>query len=118
MGGYTYSVISYGPTLLDESPEIGQRIATAHLKAMRIYNQGKTERNLEIVSNAMQLPIEDLRSICWPRMREDGLIDTTSLRVFQEWAKTRGQLDEVLSAAQYWDPRFVDHANQEIARKP
>jgi NitT/TauT family transport system substrate-binding protein len=118
MGGYTYSVISYGPTLLDESPEIGQRIAAAHLKAMRIYNQGKTERNLEIVSNAMQLPIEDLRGICWPRMREDGLIDTTSLRVFQEWAKARGQLDEVLPAAKYWDSRFVDHANQEMARKP
>ena len=118
MGGYTYSVISYGPTLLDESPEIGQRVAAAHLKAMRIYNQGKTDRNLQIVADAMQLRIEDLRGICWPRMREDGIIDTTSLRVFQEWAKARGQLDEVLQPATYWDPRFVDHANREMARKP
>jgi NitT/TauT family transport system substrate-binding protein len=118
MGGYTYSVISYGPTLLDEAPEIGQRVAAAHLKAMRIYNEGKTERNLQIVANAMGVPIEDLRGICWPRMREDGAIDTTSLRVFQEWTKARGQLDEVLPVEKYWDSRFVDHAMREIVRAP
>ena len=118
LGGYTYSVISYGPALLDREPEIGERVAVAHLKAMRIYNQGKTERNLEIVSAALGFVPDDLRDICWPRMREDGTIDTTSLRDFQEWTKARGDLDEIIPVERYWDSRFVDHANKATARTP
>lgn len=118
LGGYTYSVISYGPALLDREPEIGERVAVAHLKAMRLYNQGKTERNLEIVSKALGYSVDELRNICWPKMREDGAIDTTSLRDFQEWVKARGELDAIVPVAQYWDSRFVDHANQAIAREP
>ena len=118
MSGYTYSVISYGPTLLDDHPEIGERIAAAHLKAMRLYNRGKTERNLEIVAEALGFAPSDLRNICWPRMREDGLIDTTSLRDFQEWARSRGDLDAVLPVERYWDPRFVERASRAIDRTP
>ena len=51
-------------------------------------------------------------------MREDGAIDTASLRDFQEWSKGRGELDEVLPLDRYWDPRFVDWANQALGRRP
>ena len=118
LGGYTYSVIAYGSSLLDAEPELGERIAIAHLKAMRLYNQGKTERNLEIVAKALGMVPDDLRHICWPRMRGDGAIDTTSLRDFQEWTRGRGELDEVLPVERYWDSRFVDRANQVLSRSP
>lgn len=118
LGGYTFSVISYGPALLDREPEIGHRVAIAHLKAMRIYNQGKTERNLQIAARMLGFTPDDLRNICWPKMREDGAIDTTSLRNFQEWAKAHGTLDEVVPVERYWDSRFVDFANKAIAREP
>jgi NitT/TauT family transport system substrate-binding protein len=118
MGRDTYSVISYGPTLLDESPAIGEHVSRAHLKAMRVYNKGKTERNLEIVSGMLNFTPEDLRNTCWPKMREDGLIDTTSLRKFQEWSKARGELDEVLPVERYWDGRFVARATSANARTP
>jgi NitT/TauT family transport system substrate-binding protein len=118
LGGYTYSVISYGPALLDREPEIGRKVAIAHLRAMRLYNQGKTRRNLEIVANALGYSLDELQGICWPRMREDGMIDTTSLRDFQEWVSARGGLDAVVPVQGYWDARFVDHASRAIAREP
>ena len=118
MGRDTYSVISYGPSLLDEAPDIGERVSRAHLKAMRLYNKGKTERNLEIVSAILGFTPDDLRNTCWPKMREDGLIDTTSLRKFQEWSKARGELDEVLPVERYWDGRFVERATSASARTP
>lgn len=118
MGRDTYSVISYGPSLLDESPDLGERVSRAHLKAMRLYNQGKTERNLEIVAGMLGFTPDDLRTTCWPKMREDGLIDTMSLRKFQEWSKARGELDEVLPVERYWDGRFVDRAAGANRRMP
>jgi NitT/TauT family transport system substrate-binding protein len=116
MAGHTYSVISYGPTLLDGDPEAGRRLAVAHLKAMRVYNRGKTERNLEIVAGALGYTPGMLRDSCWPRMREDGLIDTLSLMDSQRWLQARGELDAILPADRYWDPRFVGWAKQELER--
>jgi hypothetical protein len=49
-------------------------------------------------------------------MREDGAIDTTSLLDFQRWSRARGDLDAILSVAQYWDSRFVDEAVQAVRR--
>jgi ABC-type nitrate/sulfonate/bicarbonate transport system substrate-binding protein len=118
MGRDTYSVFSYGPSLLDKSPDIGERVSRAHLKAMRVYNTGKTERNLEIVGGMLGFTPDDLRNTCWPKMREDGLIDTTSLRRFQEWSKARGELDEVLPVERYWDGRFLERATSANARTP
>ena len=111
MAGVQYSVIAYGPTLLDEHPDIGRRVAIAHLKAMQMYNEGKTERNLSIMASALGASEDDLRGICWPRMREDGMIDTTSLLDFQAWARARGELDGIVPASEFWDSRFVDAAN-------
>ena len=85
---------------------------------MRIYNQGKTERNLQLAARILGFTPDDLRNICSPRMREDGVIDTTSLRNFQEWAKAHRTLDEVVAVERYWDSRFVDFADEAIALEP
>jgi NitT/TauT family transport system substrate-binding protein len=116
MAGVQYSVIAYGPTLLDDHPDVGRRVAIAHLKAMKMYNEGKTERNVTIMASALGASEDDLRGICWPRMREDGMIDTTSLLAFQAWSRERGELDGIVPAAEFWDSRFVDAAN--LALRP
>jgi NitT/TauT family transport system substrate-binding protein len=43
---YPFSVVKYGPTILDERPEVGERFAVAMLKAVRQFNLGKTARKL------------------------------------------------------------------------
>jgi NitT/TauT family transport system substrate-binding protein len=116
MAGVQFSVISFGPRLLDREPDVGVRVTLAHLKAMRRYNEGKTDRNLDLMSPTLGAPREELRSVCWPRMREDGVIDTTSLVDFQKWALARGDLDAVVPASQFWDSRFVDQANELLKR--
>lgn len=117
MAGVQFSVISFGPRLLDEEPDVGVRVALAHLKAMRLYNEGKTDRNLRIMAPTLGAPPEELRAVCWPRMREDGVIDTTSLIDFQKWALARGELDALVPASQFWDSRFVDQANELLKRE-
>jgi ABC-type nitrate/sulfonate/bicarbonate transport system substrate-binding protein len=117
MPGYQYSVIAYGPRLLDELPDVGRRVAVANLKAMRLYNRGKTPRNLAILAAAMGFEPSELRDICWPRMREDGMVDTTSLLDFQAWSHNRGEVDAIVPVERFWDPRFVNFANRALGTR-
>lgn len=110
LDGYHYSVFVYGPRLLDEDPELGQRVAVALLNGVRRYNEGKTERNVQILVDALGHDPDELRDSCWPHMRDDGLIRPEGIMAFQEWAFERGDLDAVVGVEDFWDPRFVEHA--------
>lgn len=106
-----YAITLYGPNLLEKNPEAGQRFMVAYLKAVRQYNQGKTERNIEILAKYTGLDKEVLNQICWSTLRDDGQIDTQSVLDFQNWAVNKGLLDTVVSADKFWDPGFAEQAN-------
>lgn len=115
LDGHQYSVIAFGPSLLDDDPEAGRRFAVAMLRAVRQYNEGKTDRNIEIVSEALGYDVETLSEICWPPMRDDGLVNGESILEFQRWSLERGDLDGLVSPDEFWDPRFVEHAQRVLA---
>jgi NitT/TauT family transport system substrate-binding protein len=100
--------------LLDQDPEAGKRFMTAYLKAVRQYNQGKTERNLDILAKHTELDRELLRRACWPVMRDDGQVNLQSLIEFQSWAQTKGLIDRPVTADQLWDASFINHATQAL----
>lgn len=110
------SMVMYGPSLLDERPEVGERFAVALLKAVRQYGEGKTPRNLEILERGMGLSREQLTEACWSAMRLDGRIDTESVRGYQEWNVSRGLLGRVLADHEIFDHRFIDHADEVLGR--
>lgn len=111
-------VMLFGPSLLQKNPEAGRRFVLAYLEAARQYAQGKTERNLRIVSEGMGYERDSLERSCWIPVRADGRPDLPSLERFEEWSFRRGLLDRRLQAAEYWDPQFVDAANRALATAP
>jgi len=111
--GFNYAFIRFGPSLLKKNPDAGKRFMVAYLKGVRQYNQGKTERNLEIMSKHTRLDRSILQDACWPQISADGGINTQSVLDFQDWAVAKGLQDsKKLSVEQMWEPSFVDHANQ------
>lgn len=104
--------ILYGPTLLEENLDAGRRFIVAYLKAVRQYNQGKTERNLEILAEYTGLDEELLKQTCWPSLRDDGQINVQSVLDFQAWAVEKGYLDTVVREEQFWDSSFVEYADE------
>lgn len=111
--GFNYAYIRFGPSLLKKNPDAGRRFMVAYLKGVRQYNQGKTDRNLEIMSKHTRLDKSILQEACWPQISGDGRINTQSVLDFQDWAVAKGLQDsKKLSAEQMWEPSFVDHANQ------
>ncbi|MFC1561214.1 ABC transporter substrate-binding protein, partial [Candidatus Latescibacterota bacterium] len=104
--------ILFGPTLLKENPDAGRRFMIAYLKAVQQYNQGKTERNLEILSKHTGLDQELLKKACWLPIHEDGRINAESVLDFQAWAVEKGYLDNTITENQFWDPSFIEYANE------
>ena len=86
----------------------------AYLKAVGQYNGGKTERNLEILVRHTGLGRELLKEACWPTLRDDGRINVKGVLDFQAWALARGFIDAPVREDQFWDPSFVEYANQAL----
>jgi len=108
---YVFTALRYGPTILDERPEVGERFAVAMLKAIRQFNQGKTTRNLEIVERASGLGSERVAAACWPVTTDEASVDASVFRRYQEWNVAHGFVDRVLPDDQLVDRRFFDYAN-------
>jgi NitT/TauT family transport system substrate-binding protein len=113
--GYQFSLLAFGPRLLDEDPELGRRFMVAYLKGVRAYNEGKTDENVSGLAEAFHYDPELLRSICWMSARGDGRIDLPSLEIYREYFVERGYLTSGGTADAYWDPSFVEHANAVLA---
>ena len=103
------AVLIYGPSLL-ANEDLGNRFMVAYLLGVRQYEQGKTDRNIEILKTALSLDEELLNAMCWQPIRPNGTINTASLLDFQEWAVGRGYVETPVALDQIWEPGFVDHA--------
>jgi NitT/TauT family transport system substrate-binding protein len=111
------AVLIYGSRLLAGDGAVGKRFMTAYLKGVAQYSEGHTARNLAIVSQATGLEEALLQKTCWPPFHIDGYINTTSISQFADWAVTQELLDSTLTEEQFWDARFVEHANQQLQSK-
>jgi len=111
---FQYAVIFYGPSLLNENPDAGRRFMTAYLKAARQYNEGKTDRNVEIVAKHTGLDRELVREACWSSIRKDGRVNVNSVIEFQEWCVEKGWLDSVIPEDRFLDRSFVEYANEAL----
>jgi NitT/TauT family transport system substrate-binding protein len=107
--GLPSSAIVFGARLLD-NPEIGQRFAIAYLQAVRQYLEGKTPRNVEIVSAFTGLDAELVAKVCWTYSPPDGSINGESLMDYQQWLKEQGQVDQILPVEDVVDTRFASEA--------
>jgi len=112
--GAQMAVLTYGPTLLEKNREAGRRFMIAYLRGVRQYGRGKTPRNLEILARATGLDRDLLAENCWQPIRGDGQVNTAALVAFQRWALGKGALDSVLPPERFWDPSFVDAANEAL----
>jgi NitT/TauT family transport system substrate-binding protein len=112
---FQISTLLYGPTLLRENRDAGRRLMRAYLKGVRQYREGKTPRNLEIVSRRTGLDSALLREACWPSVRKDGRVDTGSVLAFQSWAIRKGWLSSSVGEQAFWDPEFIEQAGRTLA---
>jgi len=109
-----WSINIYGPNLLEKNPELGKKYMIAYLKGVRQYNQGKTDRNVEILAKYTQMTPEEVKQSCWIAIRNDGKIDPAVMTGFQDWATARGFQVGLVPPEKLLDMSFVEYANQAL----
>jgi NitT/TauT family transport system substrate-binding protein len=114
--GMQAAVLIFGPELLIKRREVGERFIRAYLRGVRRYNEGRTPRNLEILTDRTGFGAELLQQVCWPTIRSDGAIHTASILDFQRWAIERGLLKQPVTAAEVVDASFITSAAASLAR--
>jgi ABC-type nitrate/sulfonate/bicarbonate transport system substrate-binding protein len=109
-----HGVVLFGKRLRVDDPELGRRFMRAYLRGVRRYNEGKTKRNIEILSKHTKMPLEIIERACWLPVANDGRVDMPSVNALLDWSKAQGYLDGPMPPEQWWDPRFIDAANEAL----
>jgi NitT/TauT family transport system substrate-binding protein len=112
---HQFSVLLYGPSFLERDPEAGQRFMNAYLRGVRQFAEGKTERNIEILSRTSEWDPETLEALCWLWIEPDGSVDVDSIVAMQEYALARGYLNRPVAPEEFWEPEFIERAARELA---
>jgi len=107
--------ILYGPAFLDKDPDLGRRFMVAYLEGARQYNLGKTERNIEILSNYTHLDRNLLQRTCWMPITPDGYQPRQPFRDQIDWEYANGQISIKPDDDQIFDTSFIDYANGVLA---
>jgi NitT/TauT family transport system substrate-binding protein len=100
----------YGPAILDKDPDLGRKFMVAYLEGARQYNQGKTERNLAILSNYTHLDRDLLRRTCWMPIDPDGDLPRQPVRDYMDWMYANKKISQNLDDDQLYDMSYVTYA--------
>jgi NitT/TauT family transport system substrate-binding protein len=107
----TSSMLVFGAKLLD-NPSVGERFATAYLKAVRQYTEGKTPRNVELVATYTKLEPTLVEKMCWPTTASDGAVNVESIMAYQAWLQTQNALDRLVTPDEFLDTHYAEAANK------
>ena len=101
----------YGPAILDKDPELGRRFMVAYLQGAQQYNLGKTERNLDVLSNYTHLDRDLLQRSCWLPIDPSGNLPRKPVREYMDWMYENNQTTQNPADDQIFDMSYVDYAN-------
>jgi len=105
----------YGPAFLEKDPELGRRFMVAYLQGVKQYQEGKTERNLEIMSNYTHLDRNLLNQSCWLPIAPDGNLPKKPVHDYMDWMYANKKIIQKLDDNQVFDMSFVNYANGVLA---
>jgi ABC-type nitrate/sulfonate/bicarbonate transport system substrate-binding protein len=112
--GSHLAVVVFGPTLLVQNRALGVRFMKGYLRAVRKYSEGRTPRNIEIISRRLGLDSAALMRMCWPVTRPDGAINLESIAEYERWAVKGGNLSKLIPPASLVDTTFATRASKEL----
>jgi NitT/TauT family transport system substrate-binding protein len=105
------SPLMYGPAFTDTNPELGRRFMVAYLEGVRQYNQGKTERNLQILSKYTQLDRDALNETCWVTVAENGEFPVQPVSEYIDWMYATKKISSTVDTDQLIDMSYARYAS-------
>lgn len=109
---HTLSSIVFGKLFTEENPEAGVRWMRAYQRSVEQYNEGLTDRNIEIMAKYTKLDPELIKGACPASLRPSGQINPDGITQYQEWAVAHGYMDALLPVENFWDDSFLKAASE------
>jgi len=107
---YQTGVVAFGKKLYKDDPDLGVRFLAAYLKGVRQYNEGKTDRNVQILAENSGESEKVVKDSCWISIRQDGTIDFSGIGPLQNWSLENGFLEKTVTLEQFYDPSLLEAA--------
>jgi len=104
------AVLLFGQRMLEREDDLAVRYLTAYLQGSRQFNEGPTERNIEIIAPAMEVEPESLLETCWIAMREDGQLNQEFVLDYMMWLNDHELLDSMIDMEDFYDPSYAEEA--------
>jgi NitT/TauT family transport system substrate-binding protein len=104
---FQWGTIAFGERLLYRDRETGARFLRAYRRGVVQYEQGKTDRNVAIISRETGETPALARAACWLPFRADLRVNWESIQAFQAWANKEGIMEHTLSLDQAMDSSFL-----------
>lgn len=111
------SVLVYGPRFLDRDRALGQRFMVALLQGVAQFMRGPTDRNVSIIAEYLKADPAAVRESEWRTMYLDGRVNINSIRRFQDWLYSIGQIQVRTPADQLVDMSFAEQAARMLERR-
>lgn len=110
-GDLQSSVLAFGKNLLVDNREAGIRFLKAYMRGVKQYQEGKTDRNVEIMVKYTSETEEIIRQACWVTINPNGQINfDQGVAPFQQWNIEQGYLDNPVTEEQFWDSSLLEEA--------
>ena len=117
MSGFQQGFVYFGPTLLENNPEAGEKFLRAYLKGCRTYMEGLTERNIEIMLQYTGMERDDFLEAATPNpVFPDGKIIVDDVMAFQQWLYDIGLIDTLLSPSELIDETPLNKALESLEK--
>jgi len=126
--GQVAAVVTYGPSFLEQRPEVGRRAMVAYLKAVRDYYntfvvQDPATRAAVIPLLMQVTPFKDRAlydRVQMPSVNPDGFVNVDALESDYRWFVSEGLLADVGGVRPLVDHQFVEYALQQVGpyRRP
>jgi NitT/TauT family transport system substrate-binding protein len=104
---FQWGTIAFGERLLSGDRDTGARFLRAYRRGVLQYQQGKTARNVAIISKETGEAPRIIRDACWLPFRSDLRVRWESVDEFQAWASKEGIMERTLSRGQTMDSGFL-----------
>lgn len=122
--GQVAAVIMYGPSLLEQRPDVGRRFLVAYLRGLRDYYGAFVARDPAVRAQVIPILIQATNykdpalyeRIQLTSVNPDGRIDLAALQADYRWYVGQGLIGDVVNLSQLVDNQFVDYAVQQLGR--
>jgi NitT/TauT family transport system substrate-binding protein len=120
--GQVAAVVMYGPTFLEQRPEIGRRAMVAYLKGMRDYYNTFVAQDPAVRETIIPILIQATSykdralydQVQMPSVNPDGYVNVDALETDYQWFLSEGLMTDMGGPRPLVTNEFVDYALQQV----